>query len=233
MGCLLLVETGFGIWYAFHADMLVQKLAIDDVLLFSRGDYHSVELLLATFKEFSESTGLEVNPYKCNMFCSGMDEETMRKIISLSGFSVGSLPVRYLGIPLTCKKPSIAQYLPLIERIVGKIRHWTTKLLSTTGRIQLVKSVTTAVAQYWMNCFPIPKCVIHKIDSICRSFIWAGKEKSRKSPVAWKTMCSPMRKVGLNIINLEVWNRIAMLKCLWNISMKEIICGCVGSMVIF
>lgn len=61
------------------------------------------------------------------MFCSGMDEDTVRRVKGLSGFSVGSLPVRYLGIPLTCKKLSNVQYLPLIERIVGKTRHWTTK----------------------------------------------------------------------------------------------------------
>ncbi|XP_058733186.1 uncharacterized protein LOC131604785 [Vicia villosa] len=193
----------------------------DDVLLFSRGDYQSIELLLTAFREFSESTGLVVNPHKCKMFCSGMDEDTVKRIKSLSGFSSGSLPVRYLGIPLTSKKLSIAQYLPLIERIVGKIRHWTTKLLSTAGRIQLVKSVTTAVAQYWMSCFPIPKGVLHKIDAICRAFIWAGKEESKKSPMAWKIVCTPVRKGGLNIINLDVWNQIAVLKCLWNISMKR------------
>ncbi|XP_058776555.1 uncharacterized protein LOC131650866 [Vicia villosa] len=53
------------------------------------------------------------------------------------------------------------------------------------------------------------------------SFIWTGKaEVSRKSLVAWKKTCSPIHQGGLNIINLEVWNSVALLKCLWNLCKK-------------
>lgn len=43
-----------------------------DVLLFSRGDILSLELILQAFHKFSESTGLSVNPKKCKIFYSGM-----------------------------------------------------------------------------------------------------------------------------------------------------------------
>lgn len=143
----------------------------DDVLLFPRGDYQSVELILATFKEFADSTGLKVNPQKCKLFYSGMEENIIQRVKQLTGFTNGSLLVRYLGVPLTCKKQYIVHYFPLVERIISNIRHWTTKLLSIVGRIQLVNSVSLDVTQYWMNCFHIPKGVIHKTDSICRAFI--------------------------------------------------------------
>ncbi|PNX57041.1 hypothetical protein L195_g050196, partial [Trifolium pratense] len=44
--------------------------------------------------------------------------------------------------------------------------------------------------------------------------------KSRKSPVAWKSVCQPKRYGGLNLIDIEIWNRITMLKLLWNLSGK-------------
>ncbi|XP_058784375.1 uncharacterized protein LOC131659164 [Vicia villosa] len=53
------------------------------------------------------------------------------------------------------------------------------------------------------------------------SFIWTGKvEVSRKSLVEWKKTCSPIHQGGLNIIDLEVWNSVTLLKCLWNLCKK-------------
>lgn len=73
-----------------------------------------------------------------------------------------------------------------------------------------------------MQCLPVPKCVIKKIDSLCRSFIWNGSDvNSRKSPIAWQIMCRPKSQGGLSIINLVIWNKICMLKCLWNICNKS------------
>ncbi|CAI8596892.1 unnamed protein product [Vicia faba] len=72
-----------------------------------------------------------------------------------------------------------------------------------------------AITQFWLQCLPLPKFVLKKIDALCKSFIWNGThEISRKSPVAWKKFCSPMNQGGLNVINLAVWNKVTMLKCL-------------------
>lgn len=38
--------------------------------------------------------------------------------------------------------------------------------------------------------------------------------------MGWKNLCIPVKKGGLNVTNLEVWNHIALLKHLWNISVK-------------
>ncbi|XP_058742348.1 uncharacterized protein LOC131614816 [Vicia villosa] len=59
-----------------------------------------------------------------------------------------------------------------------------------------------------MQCFPLPKFVLAKIDSICRTFLWTGKsDKSMKSPIVWHTVCRPRCNGGLNIINLSIWNQ--------------------------
>lgn len=73
-----------------------------------------------------------------------------------------------------------------------------------------------------MHCFPLPQFVINKIDKLCIIFIWTGKlQDSRKSPIAWKQVCRPKSQGGQGIINLTVWNQIAMLKCLWNLCKKS------------
>ncbi|XP_058727139.1 uncharacterized protein LOC131598570 [Vicia villosa] len=131
-------------------------------------------------KNFSDSTGLIVNPKKCKAFYGGMDPDTKLKVLQIIGYVKGQLPIRYLGLPLASKKLSVSHYLPLIDRIMSRIRHWSANLLSIAGGIQLVKSIVVATAQYWMSSLSQPDSVIKKLDTLCRSFIWSGKSTPSK-----------------------------------------------------
>lgn len=76
--------------------------------------------------------------------------------------------------------------------------------MSYSGRVQLIQSVVFVITKLWMQCLPIPKKVIHRIDVICISLLWTGgKEVTIKSPISWKKVCSPKTNGGLNIIDLE------------------------------
>lgn len=135
---------------------------------------------------------------------------------------MGQLPIKYLGVPLTSKRLNIKHYLPLIDKIIGTVRHSSSRLLSYVGKIQLVHTIAFTISQYWMQCLPLSKFVIQNINNVCRSFIWTeGHEVKRKSLVVWKTICSSISQWGLNITNSEIWNQVAMLKCLWNIGKKS------------
>jgi hypothetical protein len=68
--------------------------------------------------------------------------------------------------------------------------------------------VIYAVTNYWMQCLPLPKTVLHKINAICRSFLWSGGAViTRKAHVAWNYVCSPKASGGLNLLSLEEWNK--------------------------
>jgi hypothetical protein len=95
----------------------------DDLIIFTRGDTKSVELVMAKLLEFSKSTGLYVNPSKCKIYYGGVDEHTKEVIRRTTSFADGTLPFRYLGVPLTSKKLSIHHYMPLVDRIVDQIRN--------------------------------------------------------------------------------------------------------------
>jgi hypothetical protein len=193
----------------------------DDLLIFTRGDIVSVDLVMAKLRAFSNSTGLVVNPSKCKVYYGGVDDTTKRNIREATSFADDSLPFRYLGVPLTSKKLSIHHYMPLVDRIVDRIHSWSAKLLSHAGRLQLIRSVTFAVANYWMQCLPLPKKVIQKINAICRSFLWSGGVTiTKKSPVAWERVCASTAHGGLNLISLDEWNQANLAKLLWNINNK-------------
>ncbi|CAK8574805.1 unnamed protein product [Lathyrus sativus] len=82
--------------YNFHAKC--KKLQIidisfaDDVLLFTRGDGKSIQLLMDQLQTFSQSTGLVVNPAKCRVNFGGEENETKNNILATTSFMEGDLP---------------------------------------------------------------------------------------------------------------------------------------------
>lgn len=129
--------------------------------------------------------------------------------------------MKYLGVPLSYRKLTVPQFKPLIDRILGRIQHWTTKLLSYAGREQLIKSVITSMTSYWLQVFSLSKQVLEHIQRICRSFLWSGKDGNyRKSLVSWNQVCAPKSCGGLNIISLPEWNKALLAKLLWKIQTK-------------
>ena len=193
----------------------------DDLLLFSRGDLSSLQVLMEKFGNFSKASGLKMNPSKCELYFGGVTDNIKTEMLSSLGFKEGLLPFKYLGVPLASRKLSTTQCQPLIDKMVSKIKHWSSRLLSYSGRVQLIKSVLFAVQNYWSQVFPLTQKVIKIVESICRQFLWIGTvENHKKSPIAWEFVCSPNSEGGLGIVDICAWNKANMSKLMWAVSLK-------------
>lgn len=82
------------------------------------------------------------------MYFGGVKQEDKDNILRHLGFVHGTLPFKYLGVPLSTKKLTLLQWQPLIEKITAKITSWTAKKLSYAGRTQLVKLVLFGIQAY-------------------------------------------------------------------------------------
>lgn len=96
---------------------------IDDLLLFSRGNVESVNLMMNAFKVFSNSTGVKVNPAKYCILFGGVNQKDKDDVKELTGFKEGALSFRYLGIHMTSKRLNVHHYSSLIDKITSKITH--------------------------------------------------------------------------------------------------------------
>lgn len=114
----------------FHYHSKCERLKIvelsfaDDLLIFTRGDVGLVKLAMQTMKEFSDTTGLIVNPLKCKNFFRNVDESTRMEVLRITQLEEGMLPLKYLGIPFSSKKLTFSNCLGLIDKLVQRIRHW-------------------------------------------------------------------------------------------------------------
>ncbi|XP_019224489.1 PREDICTED: uncharacterized protein LOC109206154 [Nicotiana attenuata] len=156
------------------------------------------------------------------MYFGGVPQEIQQLILQVTQFGKGDLPFRYLGIPLCTKRLSITQCKPLIDKILARIKSWTTRYLSYAGRLQLVKSVLYSIQVYWSQVFVLLRKVVQMIEATCRNFLWTGgNDLSKKALIAWDRLCLPKIAGGLNILDIYTWNWAAIGKLLWNICRKK------------
>lgn len=135
--------------FKYHLNCQSSKLThlcfADDLLIFIDGSLSSVQAVLQVLREFEERSGLEVSVQKSSFFASGLSTSGTDQIQASTGMPMGSLPVRYLGVPLCTKKLSLLNCEVLLQQIKSKMSSWISKALSFAGRLLLIKTVTHAL----------------------------------------------------------------------------------------
>lgn len=101
--CMSLLST-----FRFHRMcktlQLTHLIFADKLMVFWKGANGSVIKIKETLTHFSIITGLVANKEKSNIFLAGMKDSIKSQLISLTGFSQGTFPIIYVGLPLFFKK---------------------------------------------------------------------------------------------------------------------------------
>nr|GEX46196.1 hypothetical protein [Tanacetum cinerariifolium] len=69
----------------------------DDLMVFCNGDVHSITVVKKSLNEFSRVSGLFPNLKKNTIFFGSVNGEVKQEILKIMDFSIGKLPMRYLG----------------------------------------------------------------------------------------------------------------------------------------
>ncbi|KAL0290461.1 UNVERIFIED_CONTAM: hypothetical protein Sradi_7049300 [Sesamum radiatum] len=143
------------------------------------------------------------------------------KYPDILGFQEGSLPIKYLGLPLTSSRLKVADCQPLIDRLNGRLAGWNHLNLSLAGRTQLIKSVLNSLHTYWASVFILPKAIVKIIEGKVRSFLWKGSTSSGHAKVAWAQICKTTEEGGLGVRSVLLMNQALMLKQVWRILQED------------
>ncbi|GAB2272395.1 hypothetical protein Dimus_038974 [Dionaea muscipula] len=175
--------------------------------------------MLSALAEFASASGLHINQDKSSLLCASMDDQGMNLLKSITGFQMGRLPFRYLGIPLHAARLTAMHYSPLLDKISGYINGWLSKTLSYAGKIELIKSVIQGIDCFWLSLLPIPIFVLDRIISLCRKFLFGNF--ANFPPVAWESICAPKYEGGLGLLCLRTWNVALLSSHLWDFHKKK------------
>ncbi|KAL2225027.1 UNVERIFIED_CONTAM: hypothetical protein Sindi_3055600, partial [Sesamum indicum] len=188
-----------------------------DLLLLCKADLDSIRVFKEGLDWFAELSGLRLNVQKSHLIISRSAQNLKDQMLDILGFQEGHLPMRYLGLPLISSRLTISDCQPLISKIDARINGWEGISLSYAGRVQIIKSVLSALSLYWASAFILPKKVISEIEKRLRTFLWKGTTSSGYAKVAWKDVCRPMDEGGLGFKDISTLNRALMSKKLCDV----------------
>ncbi|XP_060202415.1 uncharacterized protein LOC132630831 [Lycium barbarum] len=151
-----------------------------------------------------QASGLQANIDKSSIYMSGVQPQLKQEILATLGFCEGTLPFTYLVVPLSSKKLTTAQCMPLVKK---------TSFYQVSG---------VCPSDILAQIFLLPKRIMKLINSICRSYLWTGDATiSKKALVSWVKTCLLRAAGELNIMNLCLWNKATIVKQLWALSEKK------------
>jgi len=125
-------------------------------------------------EKFASYTGLSINKNKSKMFFS-KGSKKRQLLWSLIGIPERTLPVWYLGIPLSINYLKASHFPVLLNKCRGRMEGWTAQTLSFAGRNELIKTVLHGMVAYWIHSFKIPASSCKEIEKLFPNFLWKGK----------------------------------------------------------
>ncbi|XP_024004020.1 uncharacterized protein LOC112081493 [Eutrema salsugineum] len=187
----------------------------DDIIILFDGSANSLQGISSSLDQFQSLSGLGMNKDKTDLFSAGLNPDEAESL-NMFGFRKGSLPIRYLGLPLLHRKLRKSDYSPLTDKIAAKFKVWTVRSLSFACRLQLITSVIYSLVNFWFSAFSLPKGCLKVIEKLCNRFLWSGVlENKAMVKVGWKQVCLPKKEGGLGLRDFLSWNKVLNLRLVW------------------
>ena len=143
---------------------------IDDNILFCdafRDQLLAIRLALSCFQAF---TRLKVNVGKSEIVPVG-EVGSIDVLANILSYRVGSLPRKYLGMPLGTLFKTASIWNPILEKMENKLFGWKHLYLSKEGRLTLLKGSFSSLLTYSLSLFTILVAVVDRLERIQRKFL--------------------------------------------------------------
>jgi hypothetical protein len=194
----------------------------NDTMLFMEHDLAkavNMKLILSFFEQLS---GLKINFHKRKICCFGKAKDEEDNNRNIFGCEVGSLPFKYLGIPIHYRKLLNKELKPVEDRFEQKLASWLGKLLSYGDQLVLINSVLCSFPMFLLSFFEIPKGVRKRLDFYRSRFFYQSDGQKKKYRVTkWNIVCRPKDQGGLRIEVLDIKNRCLLSKWLLKLLYEE------------
>jgi hypothetical protein len=140
---------------------ILHLLFADDMLVFSGASLDQVQAIDDLLICFELVSGLKVNLAKSTLVPVG-EVSNVEALAEVLGCEVGSLPIKYLGLPLGDK----ASWNGVVKKSFHTLASWKRMYLSKGGRIALIKSTLSNFPTFLLSILPILVAVAkaHRVD---------------------------------------------------------------------
>lgn len=120
----------------------------------------------AILRAFDLVSRLRVNYFKSNLFGLNVQDNFLNVASNFLSCCIGSLPFKFLGIPVAANPRRRATWEPVIVAMRKKLQCWKGRSLSIGGRITLINLVLNSLPLYFFSFYKGPKNVIKALVAI-------------------------------------------------------------------
>ena len=178
----------------------------DDLNTFLQG-IKSFERLSTTLKSFGICSGLKLNAEKTEALWLGSNFGN-HPFIDIENINK---PIKILGVYFTSnwRKRQDVNFDALLKSISETLKGWKWRNLTLFGKIQVIKTFVIPKLMARASLICLSKYIIKQINSIIYSFIWKGKDKSRRHAII-----SDYKNGGLRMPHLQTLINTQRIMCL-------------------
>ncbi|GJS16267.1 RNA-directed DNA polymerase, eukaryota, reverse transcriptase zinc-binding domain protein [Tanacetum coccineum] len=137
------------------------------------GLFHGVKLR-------DTASGLKINMCKSKILGIHVNNDNISRAAEDLGCQVLKLPFSYLGSMVGGRMHRLHSWDDTVDRVRNRLSKWKMKMLSSGGRLTLVKSVLGSMPIFHMSLFKVPAGILHKLESIRKHFFNGHESSSRR-----------------------------------------------------
>jgi hypothetical protein len=110
---------------------------VDDTIIMVDCSVQSIRNLKLILYCFEWLTGLKINYHKSEVFVFGGSQQEKENLANMLNCSLGSLPLKYLGIPICDKHLGMEAFSPIIQKMINRLDPWKGKHITSGGETDL------------------------------------------------------------------------------------------------
>lgn len=155
-----------GIKVGKESPRLNHLLFADDTMFFCKSDSQECTTLLNILQRYEMASGQKINTQKSAVtFSSKTNREVKDRVkLQLKIEKEGGLG-KYMGLPELFGRKKKDLFSMIVDRIRQRACSWSSKFLSSAGKVVMLKYVLAAMPSYTMSCFQLPNSLYKRIQS--------------------------------------------------------------------
>ncbi|GLJ44326.1 hypothetical protein SUGI_0927960 [Cryptomeria japonica] len=215
-------KVGLGLWKGVSIsdslDPISHSQFADDTILFGEASVREAKVIQGVLEEYKKDSGQSMNRHKSTLYFINVSKKFQMKIVSVLQFGISQFPIKYLGVPLFVGRLDNKIWEEVVNRCKVKSMAWTNNWLSQAGRIQMVKTILSAVPIYYMSCYGLSCKAASTLDGLLKKFLCDGEKELKKVPlINWDTACMLKAEGGTELRHMKLQNVALGAKLVWKL----------------